>query len=237
MKLGRLAKALPVWPLLAPGYPDTARLAAQGKVFRRLLRDRPFAGKCLNAGCGEGLFNPLLESFPGVTRIDNVDLTDPARVADRFPDPRHRFAQGSLTELPFPDAEFDCCLCTEVIEHVPEQAKAAAELARVVRPGGTLLASVPQTPAPWDPAHVVQGYTFDEFRGLLGGAGFDVVSRADCFYGLMRAVMWYWRKPLVRFGAERCPYLPRPAVAAAGHLDAVLPLGRPWDLVVLAVRR
>jgi hypothetical protein len=50
-------------------------------------------------------------------------------------------------------------------------------------------------------------------------------------------MMAYWRRPLVRFGGNRCPYVPRPLTLAAGWLDEWLPLGPPWDLVVLAVRR
>lgn len=47
--------------------------------------------------------------------------------------------------LSYADASFDLCTSTEVLEHVPDDARAFAELHRVLRPGGVLLFSVPLT--------------------------------------------------------------------------------------------
>jgi SAM-dependent methyltransferase len=225
-----------VWPLVAPAYPDTARLLAQEPAFRRSLQSDSFAGVCLNAGCGEGLYIPFLQSFTGITRFEHIDVNDPSHLASAYPAPKHRFSQGSLTELPFADATFDCGICSEVIEHIDDHGRAVSELARVMKPGGRLLVSVPQTPAPWDPAHVRQGYTFDEMRDLLETHGLRVVDRQDCMHDLTRWIMRYWRQPLLRFGADRTPYLPRALVQVLGRLDGRLAFGLPWDLVVLAQR-
>ncbi len=236
MRLNVFLKRTPLWKVLAPGFPDTARLLAQEPVFRAILRDQRFGGVCLNAGCGEGLYSPLLESLPEVTQIENIDIADPSRLVSVHTDPRNRFLQGSLTNLPYPAHTFDSCLCSEVIEHIPDHERAVEELARVLKPGGLLLVSVPQTPAPWDPAHVRQGYTFEEFGALLEGEGFRIVARRDCFYAMTRAIMWYWRRPCLRFGDGRCPYLPRGVVQLLARLDSRVYLGKPWDLVVLAAR-
>ncbi len=48
-----------------------------------------------------------------------------------------------VQRLSYPDASFDLCTSTEVLEHVPDDACAFAELHRVLRPGGVLLFSVP----------------------------------------------------------------------------------------------
>jgi SAM-dependent methyltransferase len=45
--------------------------------------------------------------------------------------------------LPFPDASFDRIIAAEVMEHIPDDEQAAAELARVLKPGGTLAITVP----------------------------------------------------------------------------------------------
>jgi SAM-dependent methyltransferase len=45
--------------------------------------------------------------------------------------------------LPFPDATFDCIIASEVMEHIGDDRQAARELARVLRPGGTLAVTVP----------------------------------------------------------------------------------------------
>jgi SAM-dependent methyltransferase len=230
-------KRTPLWKVLAPGYPDTARLLAQEPVFRAVLRDQQFGGVCLNAGCGEGLYSLLLESLPNVTQIENIDIASPSHLANVRTDSRNRFVQGSLTNLPYPSRTFNSCLCSEVIEHIPNHKRAVQELARVLKPGGLLLASVPQSPAPWDPAHVRQGYTFAEFEALLEGEGFRIIARRDCFYLMTRVVMWYWRRPWLRFGTGRCPYLPRGVVRLLALLDRPLSLGKPWDLVILAARK
>lgn len=50
---------------------------------------------------------------------------------------------GDATRLPFADASFHHVIASEVLEHVPDDRSALAELARVLRPGGTLAATVP----------------------------------------------------------------------------------------------
>jgi SAM-dependent methyltransferase len=50
---------------------------------------------------------------------------------------------GDACRLPFPDGTFDRVIASEVLEHVPDDAAALSELCRVLRPGGTLAATVP----------------------------------------------------------------------------------------------
>jgi SAM-dependent methyltransferase len=50
---------------------------------------------------------------------------------------------GDGTSLPFADGTFDFIICSEVMEHIPDDAAAAAELARVLKPGGLLAVTVP----------------------------------------------------------------------------------------------
>lgn len=52
-------------------------------------------------------------------------------------------ANGDATRLPFADASFDRIIASEVLEHVPDDAAAFTELARVLRPGGTIAVTVP----------------------------------------------------------------------------------------------
>jgi SAM-dependent methyltransferase len=45
--------------------------------------------------------------------------------------------------LPFADCSFDRILCTEVLEHIPDDRATIREIVRVLRPGGTVAVSVP----------------------------------------------------------------------------------------------
>lgn len=55
--------------------------------------------------------------------------------------------QASLTRLPFAPASFDLVICYHVLEHVPDDAAAMRELARVLRAGGVALVQVPFRPS------------------------------------------------------------------------------------------
>jgi SAM-dependent methyltransferase len=52
---------------------------------------------------------------------------------------------GDATSLPFPTDSFDRVLASEVLEHIPDDAAAFAELARVLKPGGTMAVTIPAT--------------------------------------------------------------------------------------------
>ena len=72
--------------------------------------------------------------------------------------------EGDALSLPFGDDEFDRVVAAEVLEHVPADIQAIAELVRVLRPGGTLAVSVPR----WFP-EIVCWKLSDEYHSAPGG--------------------------------------------------------------------
>lgn len=85
--------------------------------------------------------------------------------------------QSDITTIPVPDASFDVVLCTEVLEHVPEPAKAIHEFARIVRPGGRVLLTAPlRSRLHQEPYHFYGGFTPHWYRKFLPEAGFEVES-------------------------------------------------------------
>jgi ubiquinone/menaquinone biosynthesis C-methylase UbiE len=54
-----------------------------------------------------------------------------------------RFQVANVVALPFPDGSFDGVLCSSVLEYADNPATYLSEIARVTKPGGTLLISVP----------------------------------------------------------------------------------------------
>ena len=93
-------------------------------------------------------------------------------------------ANGDATRLPFPDGVFDRVIAAEVLEHIPEDTAALSELARVLRPGGTIAITVPawlaeqvcwalsdEYHAPFVPGGHVRIYSEPELRSKLRAAG------------------------------------------------------------------
>ncbi len=229
-------RTIPFIRALQPAWVDEARLAIQSAVFRELLAGSAFTGACLNAGCGEGIFSGFLESFPAVETIVNLDLICPVGIPQRRQDSRHQAVAGSLTALPFAAGTFDACLCSEVIEHIPDDVAAIAELARVLKPGSLLLLSVPTPPAPDDPQHVREGYTLPELVELLSKNGFMVLRHQYCFYFWMRLLYHLWQWQFTTLGKGRRSVFPRFLLMAMGYADRLFAVGKPWDIVVLAQR-
>jgi ubiquinone/menaquinone biosynthesis C-methylase UbiE len=90
----------------------------------------------LEVGCGTGLVLLRIRQFARSAR--GVDLSPGMlkKAEERGLDVR----LGSATELPFEANQFDVTCSFKVLAHVPEIEKALAEMARVTRPGGTVLA-------------------------------------------------------------------------------------------------
>lgn len=218
---------------LGPAWFDEARLIVQGRVFEQMLEGRSIAGRVLNAGCGEGLYAPMVERFSAVTEILNLDVTPPT-VARRRADRRHRDLQASLTSLPFAAATFDAAICSEVLEHIPADGKAVAELGRVMKPGALLLVSVPTPPAPKDVNHVREGYRPEQFTILLREHGFEPIAMSVCMHAWMRALYLTWLQ-LHRLAGRNV--FPRPFLRSMAHIDRYTRWGAPWDLVAIACKR
>lgn len=100
--------------------------------------------RILDVGCGSGALDRLLARKLGATTvIDAVDvngylLREAKALADADDlGERIRFAYGSATDLPFPDATFDSVFSVTVLEECDAD-RAIAEIARVTKPGGRI---------------------------------------------------------------------------------------------------
>jgi SAM-dependent methyltransferase len=132
----------------APDFVGPRHALRERLLLDVLLRGDP-GRQVLNAGAGQGTFTRLLER-----RAFEVTSTDasPAVVAvleQRLEGP---VAQADVTALPFADASFDAVVLGEVLEHVPEDRQAVAEVKRVLRPRGVLALSVPAHPRLYGPS-------------------------------------------------------------------------------------
>ncbi len=98
----------------------------------------------LDVACGAG--HVAEELAPHVHQVVGLDLT-PALLqlgAQRLRQSGVRnvlLQEGDATRLPFIDGSFDLVVCRSALHHVPDPARAVAEMARVCRPGGRVIVS------------------------------------------------------------------------------------------------
>jgi SAM-dependent methyltransferase len=108
-----------------------------GELIRELLGSGP--GRCLDLGCGTGVFVPLLAGL-GWTVV-GVDLSeDQLRVArERVGGVAEALVQADAQSLPFEDRSFDAVTAALVYTDVDRYDLALLEVARVLRPGARLV--------------------------------------------------------------------------------------------------
>ena len=131
---------------------------------------------------------------------DFVDLTEAAAAALNARGGRAK--AGSILALPFPDRAFDLVCAMDILEHVEDDRAALSEIRRVLRPGGTLLFSVPLYAAAWNEFDDAVGhfrrYEPAELTARLAEFGFTIERSA--VYGMQpkstRLLRWglWWIK-------------------------------------------
>ncbi len=84
------------------------------------------------------------------------------------------FVIGSAEQVPLADASFDLVLLLDVLEHLDDDVGALREASRILRPGGTLLITVPAWPFLWgqqdEVSHHRRRYTRETLRAAFEGA-------------------------------------------------------------------
>lgn len=122
------------------------RPAGRGPFAVKLLQPQS-TDSVLNIGCFDG----ALEYYflhNKVQKFRGIDLnTSAVAVAKDWATskalPSDTFQISAAENLPFEDQSFDKVLCLDVFEHVADEQKTADEIFRVLKPGGTLVLSVP----------------------------------------------------------------------------------------------
>jgi len=114
----------------------------------------------LDVGCGT---SPFREFF------SNMDYTG----VDKFEE-REDIIQADAHELPFEENSFDLVLCTEVIEHTEKPRKVLSEINRVLKDGGELILTTPQTWCLHYEPNDYYRYTKYGLEHLLEDQGFEI---------------------------------------------------------------
>jgi 2-polyprenyl-6-hydroxyphenyl methylase/3-demethylubiquinone-9 3-methyltransferase len=110
-------------------------------VVSMLRQSGKLDGDILDMGAGSGYLTGLLvkSRTKGSAGLAACDIDDAAFSGDGVP-----FTQCNVDEgLPFPDRSLDAVVAIEVLEHTRSSYRVLGEIARVLRPGGVVIFSVP----------------------------------------------------------------------------------------------
>jgi len=133
--------------------PRVARPYLERMSFLKEMLSGPL-GRCLDVGCGPGLFEPyLLERSQSVTAADiSPRMIEKAREAlATHPEAgKLRFLVTSADSLPFDNAEFDTAVCIGVLSYWSDPDRCLGEIARVLRPSGRLVIQGSNALSPWE---------------------------------------------------------------------------------------
>jgi len=222
-----------------------ARRELARRILRRHLGTAP--NQVLDMGCGTGGTLDILREFGEPVGID----LEPIALAASRERGHRRLVLGSGTALPFASGCFDAALALDVLEHIPDDAAAAREMARVLRPGGLALVTVPAYAFLWSGHDVALFHQRRYVRGqlvqVLEAAGLEMVWTGYTVSVLLPAAMLVrlWKKatepkdaPPVADTRETTPWLNRLLLGILRLEAATFPWLRPWcGLTVLAVAR
>jgi len=151
--------------------------------------------RMLDLGCGAG--RHAFEAFRRGARVvafdyDDAELKDVKALLGAIaedeaatlpPSAWGGCTNGDARALPFPDASFDRVVAAEVLEHIVDDVTAMGELARVLKPGGTIAVTVPA----WFPERVCWAIT-DEFHAPFVEGGHVRIYTEPSLRSKLRAV-------------------------------------------------
>jgi ubiquinone/menaquinone biosynthesis C-methylase UbiE len=158
-----------------------------GEEFLRWVAP-PAGGRWLDVGCGNGAFTELIAARCAPAAIDGLDPS-PEQLAHAAAQPAlraARFHQGDAMALPFPAASMDAAVMPLVIFFVPVPAQGVAEMARVVRPGGTVCAYA------WDMSG--GGFPYFPLHTVLEDMGFTVPTAPNPEASRLETLAALWQE-------------------------------------------
>lgn len=119
------------------------------------LDPRP-ADTVLDAGCGDGFYLHLISQLTKAKLVGLDDNPKALALARHYvPNPHLNLVLGDVMHMPFKSNSFQKIICSEVLEHLPDDVAGLKEFKRVLKPGGTVAITVPSHNYPflWDPVN------------------------------------------------------------------------------------
>ncbi|HET7669619.1 MAG TPA: class I SAM-dependent methyltransferase [Burkholderiales bacterium] len=149
-------------------------------------------GRLLEVGCGPAVMTPDLVAMGFL--VHGIDVSSEMvrrarqRMAGHPLEKRCVFGLGDTERLQFPDCSYDAVLCMGVLEYLPRYGAALAEIARVLKPGGLAVITLPNRASAY---HVAWG----AYRRLKPGRRGEATPN--------RCVPWKFDRELAAAGLRK----------------------------------
>lgn len=211
-----------------------------------LRRHLPSSGRprILDLGCGTGVVSREISRWGTPVSLDMSDI------ALGFCRKRSlsSLVRARGEALPFGSAAFDAVIALDIFEHIEDHSAAFAEVARILKPGGALVLSVPAFESLWGP-HDVALMHFRRYRkrlvlDMLESAGLEPIRVSYSVFFLFPAVVLVRALEKMRKGPAKASLVKVPRwlnnlliglQALEARCIAGIPL--PWGSSVIAVAR
>jgi len=150
-------------------------------------------GKVLDVGCGPGTTMSYLKKFG---QVIGIDISSDAVKFCR--DSGHKYTMcASAEKLPIKDEEFSLITMLDVLEHIEDDMQVLHELARICKPNGIILLTVPAYRFLWGDIDEIckhkRRYTASELCARLRAAGLHI-ERVSYMNALLLPVTWPSRR-------------------------------------------
>ncbi len=161
---------------------DVASRRRARRALTQHVRTPPARATLLEVGCSSGfLLRELIEDWPGSLVIGSDYIAGPLhRLAARLANlPLLRF---DLVKCPLPSESLDAVVLLNVLEHIENHDSAAAQVARVLKPGGVAVIEVPAGPHLYDAydkyLRHFRRYQLNELSRIVETTGLRIVERS-----------------------------------------------------------
>jgi len=206
------------------------------RIHDRLLTNvasKYFSGRLIDIGCGtkpyEVLFEPFVSEHVGLDH--QKTLHDKSNI-DRF---------GTAYNIPAEDGEFDCALCSAVLEHLEEPELAIKECYRILKVGGIAIYTVPFI---WHLHEEPRDfYRFSKYglKYLFEKVGFEIIQ-IKAFSGFWVTVGQLFVYYIYRFNRgpiRSIPFIPAIGLAVQGicYLFDKIDKAEQWTWMYMVVAR
>ena len=112
---------------------------------RYKLQNQFVYGDILDIACGIGYGSSILVKNKKIKSYTGADISpDAIKIAHQtFSNYKTSFVQADINQTPFKKQQFDCVICNETIEHLPQPTLAIQEISRLVKDHGIFTGTVP----------------------------------------------------------------------------------------------